>query len=135
MREIIKEYELDDNISIYKLEKCNFKRVEPTAHDKLLEYYYVQKIIEDIYVFIQVGISSDNKFIFNDAKDIDVFDDDLDARYNAFYNEEKDFNFLNDVIRRYNALMDELVEKGILKPKDLKKENKPKTLINKRIEE
>ena len=49
--------------------------------------------------------------------------------FEAFYNEEKDFPFLNDLIMEYNNSMDILVNKGILKEKELKKTKK---LINKK---
>ena len=130
MREIIKQYELNDDISIYKLEKSDFKRKEPTGEDQLLRYYYVKPLLEEIYLYIDIKVTGDKRFIFNDKESVELIDEDFGQPYGAFYNEDKDFPFLNDLIKKYNNTMNELVEKEILKEKVMKKENKPKVLIN-----
>ncbi len=130
MREIIKQYELSNEISIYKLEKSGFIRKEPTEEDQLLRYSYIKPLLEDINLYIDIQITSDKKFIFDDNKTVELIDEDFGQPYGAFYNEDKDFPFLNDLIKKYNKTMDELVEKGILKEKVLEQENKPKVLTN-----
>ena len=132
MREVIKRYELNENINIYKLEKSEFKRKEPTDENQMLSYHYIKPFIEDIELQIDIIINKDGSFIFDEIEDITVYCEDYGQPYNAFYNEEKDFDFVNDIIKLYNKTMDSLVEKGIFKEKKLE-ETKQKTLglINK----
>ena len=127
MREIIKKYEISEDISIYKLEKSGFIRKEPTEVDQLLRYSYIKPLLEDINLYIDIRITGDKKFIFDDNKTVELIDEDFGQPYGAFYNEDKDFPFLNDLIKKYNKTMDSLVEKGILQEKKLKKTKK---LIN-----
>ena len=130
MREIIKKYELSEDVSIYKLEKSGFKRKEPTEEDQMLRYSLKKPLLEDINLYLEIQVTGDKRFIFDDQKTVELIDEDFGQPYGSFYNEDKDFPFLNDLIKKYNNTMDELVEKGILKEKVILKENKPKVLIN-----
>ena len=127
MREIIKKYEISEDISIYKLEKNNFRRIEPTEENNLLRYIYKKSLPEDLCLYVEIKITKDNKFVFDEETTVEIIDESFGQPYGAFYNEDKDFPFLNDIIRKYNETMDSLVEKGILQEKKLKKTKK---LIN-----
>lgn len=134
MREIIKKYKLSDNISIYNLAKNNFIKVEPKDEEKL-KFTLIKPLLGEIELHMEIIINEDGSFLFDDYENIIIFDEDFGQPYQPFYNDEKDFDFLNDVIIRYNRVMDKLVEQDILKPVELEQENTPKKLINKRIEE
>ena len=131
MRRDIKRYELNEEINIAKLEKCGFKRIEPNNKEHLLKYYHEIELIDDIELQIEIDIDQKGNFIFDDSniECVLIFDDEFERPYQAFYNEDRDFSFLNDLIGLYNNEMDELVKQGILQEKKLKKE---KTLINKK---
>ena len=129
MREVIKRYELNENINISKLENNRFSRIEPNNKEHLLKYLYIEELLDDIELQIEIDIDKEGKYLFDDQESILIFDDAFGQPYQAFYNEEKDFPFLNDLIMEYNNSMDILVNKGILKEKELKKTKK---LINKK---
>ena len=61
------------------------------------------------------------EYLFDEQKDIEIFDEAFCHPYNAFYDEDRDFPFLNDLIKEYNETMDGLVEIGVLEPKKIKK--------------
>ena len=46
MREVIKRYELSEDINIYKLEKSEFKRKEPTDENQMLSYHYINPLLK-----------------------------------------------------------------------------------------
>ena len=131
MRKTIKRYELNEDINICKLENNKFKRIEPNNKEHLLKYFYEEELIDDIELQIEIDIDQEGRFIFDDhnRENVLLYDDAFEQPYGAFYNEDRDFPFLNDLIDLYNSTMDSLVEKGILREKVLKKE---KTLINKK---
>lgn len=121
MREIIKRYELSDDINMYKLSKNNFKRIEHEEEETFLKYHFSKELLDEIKVHIDITINQDRKYIFDDQKDVELFDEAFCHQYRAFYDEDRDFPFLNDLIKEYNNTMDELVEKGVFKPKLLTK--------------
>ena len=124
MREEIKKYELNNNLTIDKLKENGFRAggfmkeiLEPKFH--LYEF-----LIEDIELHLEIGITPNKKFIFDDFDGVVVIDDCFCQPYTPFYNENQDFRFLNKVIKEYNKTMDSLVDKEILKEKELKKTKK-----------
>jgi hypothetical protein len=131
MRKEIKRYEINEDINISKLENNNFVRIEPNNKEHLLKYFYEEELLDEIKLQIEIDIDMNGNYIFDDHNynHILLYDEAFSQIYGAFYNEDKDFPFLNDLIEEYNNSMDELVKKGILKEKVLKKE---KTLINKK---
>lgn len=120
MREIIKRYELNDDINMYKLSKNDFKRIEH-EEETFLKYHFSKELLDEITFNIDIKINQDKKYIFDDQKDVELFDEAFCHQYRAFYDEDRDFPFLNDLIKEYNNTMDELVEKGVFKPKVLTK--------------
>jgi hypothetical protein len=128
MREVIKRYELDDNLTIKKMDKSEFIRLRETEEWPTIRYYYSRELCDSIEVQITVDpfkhILHDD---FDDTKDIQVYDSFNERLFEPFYDEERDYPFLNDLIKEYNRTMDELVEKGIFKEKIIKK-NKVKCL-------
>ena len=128
MREIIKEYDIRDDITIPKLVEAGFKQINPTEEDPILRCYFSKELLDEIE--LQIDIKPLATFIY--SRDVQIFDTFYGHIFTAFYDEERDYPFLNDLIKLYNQEMDELVRLGILKPKKI---NISKKLINKRIEE
>ena len=128
MRNQIKRYELGNNITVEKLKKCEFREGGFMRSVKAPKFTYYQPLIEDIELYVEIGLNDDNTFSFDDSHSVEVVDDNICQPYYPFYNEEKDFPFLNKVIDEYNKTMDCLVCNGILKEKKLenKKNNKLK---------
>lgn len=121
MRAVIKKYELDDEVNMYKLTKGGFKRVEHDKEETFLQFHFSKELLDEITVNIDITINKDKKYIFDDQKDVELYDEAFCHQYRAFYDEDRDFPFLNDLIKEYNETMDGLVEIGIFKPKKLKK--------------
>ena len=135
MREIIKRYELDDHLTLEKMDKSEFVRLNPTDERPTVSYYYSRELCDSVEVQITIypfeHILHDE---FDETENIVVYDTYYKRIFEPFYDEERDYPFVNDLIKEYNRTMDSLVEKGIFKEKKLK-ENKVQKLINKRIEE
>ena len=125
----IKKYDLNDNLTIKKLKKNNFKEGGFIKEIPSPKYYYNRYLIDDIELHIEIVINSDNSFTFDDFDNVLVLDENFCQPYFPFYENKKGFPFLNKVIIEYNNAMDELVKKGILKEKKLEKENDNKKLI------
>ena len=124
MREIIKDYDIKEDVTIPKLIEAGFKQINPTENDPILRCYYSKELLDEIELQIDIKPLEE----FNYSRDIQVFDTFYGHVFNAFYNEERDYPFLNDLIREYNFVMDDLSKKGIFKVKESKKIKK---LINK----
>ena len=125
MRKIIKEYELKEDVTIPKLIEAGFKQKNPTEDDPVLRCYFSKELLDEIE--LQIDIKPLDKFDF--STDVQIFDTFYGHRFDAFYNEERDYPFLNDLINEYNILMDDLSKKGIFKEKENKK---IKRLVNKK---
>ncbi len=127
MREVIKRYELDDNLTMKKMDKSEFIRLRETEEWPTIRYYYSKELCDSIEVQIMIcpweHILHDE---FDDKKDIQIYDCFNERIFEPFYDEERDYPFVNDLIKEYNNTMDSLVEKGIFKPKKL---DKPKKLL------
>ena len=135
MREIIKRYELDDHLTLEKMDKSEFIRIRESEEYPVIRYKYSKELCDSVEVQIMIDpflhILSDE---FDDMKNILIYDSFNERVFEPFYDEERDYPFVNDLIKEYNRTMDSLVEKGIFKEKKLT-ENKVHKLINKRIEE
>lgn len=129
MKPKIKKYELNDNVTIKKLEKNNFNKGGFMKKIKSPKYYYNKYLVDDIELHIEIGINPDKTLSFDDYDNIIVLDDNFCQPYYPFYEEKKGFKFLNKVILEYNNTMDEFVKNGIFKEKILEKENDTKKLI------
>ncbi|MBQ9023629.1 MAG: hypothetical protein IJ105_00235 [Bacilli bacterium] len=123
MKPEIKKYILNDNLTINKLKKNNFKEGGFIKEIPSPKYYYYKRLIDDIELHIEISVNNDETFNFDDFDNIIVLDDSFCQPYTPFYESKKGFSFLNKVIIEYNKAMDELVEKGILKEKQLEIEN------------
>lgn len=128
MREIIKRYELDDNLTMDKMDKSEFMRLRESEEYPVIRYYYSRELCDSIEV--QITIDPFNHILhdeFDDKKDIQIYDSFNERIFDPFYDEERDYPFLNDLIKEYNRTMDLLVEKGIFKEKKIENTKK---LIN-----
>lgn len=126
MREVVKRYELNSNVSLEKLKKNGFKEGGILGDVSTENYCYIRYLIDDIELLVEVGKDKDNALTFNDEENVLVLDEDFGQPYRAFYNEENDFPFLNDVVKLYNKEMDKLVDNGILQEKKIKIKETPK---------
>ena len=121
MREKVKNYELSASVDMYKLTKGGFKRVEHSDEATFLQYHFSKELQDEIKLHIDVRINKKMEYLFDEQKDIEIFDEAFCHPYSAFYDEDRDFPFLNDLIKEYNETMDGLVEIGVLEPKKIKK--------------
>ena len=128
MPEIVKSYELrGEGLSSVIFERAGFKKKESTEKHKHGTYYFSHDISSD-GVEVQIEIDAFHPFDFDETRDVIVYDKTYERVFTAFYEEDRDYPYLNDLKKEYNRIMDSLVEKKIFVPKT-KKENK--TLINK----
>ena len=107
MAKNIKNYSLNDKISIEDLKRAKFVKVNN-------EMIYTKLLNEDIELHINIPENT------NDY-DIKVIDTTIDDLYFAFYGENWNFPSLQKTIREYNKTMDSLVKQGIFKEKVIKK--------------
>jgi len=125
MREIVKRYELDDNLTMNKMDKSEFARLRESEEYPVIRYYYSRELCDSIEVQITVDpfkhILHDE---FDDKKNIQIYDSFNERIFEPFYDEERDYPFLNDLIKEYNRTMDSLVEKGIFKEKKIENTKK-----------
>ena len=121
MREKVKNYELSATVDMYRLTKSGFKRVEHADEESFLQYHFSIELQDKIILHIDIRINNKIEYLFYSYIDIEIFDEAFCHPYNAFYDEDRDFPFLNDLIKEYNETMDGLVEKGVLEPKKIKK--------------
>lgn len=129
MKPIIKRYELISNITEDILIKNGFKKVELIEKKPNSIYHYYKLLTDDIELNIEINENRDKSFTFDDSENIIVLDNNFCQPYYPFYENEKGFPYLNQVIIEYNKAMDELIKKGILKEQKLEKENNNKRLI------
>ena len=127
MREIINKYEINEQVTPAKLLGANFKMQKPTEERPYVMFSYVEELIDEIEVQIEIDIYRLSEHPFDDTKNIKIYDAYNECDFAPFYDEDRDYDFLNDLIKEYNTTMDSLVKKGIFKPKKI---NKPKKLIN-----
>ena len=118
--EKIKEYELSNDISIDRLKEAGFEPggwIEEVSEPKM---YICVPLYDEIDIHIEIAISKDGSFIFDDSSCIYVIDEEFGQPYMPFYNSNVGFKYLNEVIKAYNVYMDNLVDLGILKEKNTK---------------
>ncbi len=119
MREIVKEYEIDEKATIDKLLECGFKEGGfLTKFECEKKYRYYKFLTDDFELHIEIGLDCDGKLVFDNFDSVIVLDDDFCQPYYPFYDETQDFKMVNLVIRKYNEAMDELVSLGILNEKE-----------------
>ena len=119
--EKIKKYELSSDISIEKLKEAGFEVgvwIEDVSNPKM---YISMPLYDEIDIHIEIAISEDGSFVFDDSSCIYVIDDSFGQPYMPFYKSDVGFKYLNEVIKAYNIYMDSLVELGILKEKKKEK--------------
>lgn len=132
MNKNIKRYILDPTTSITKLKGCLFSKNNFMTDSSSTRYSYYKTLIDNIVLQIEIYVNPDQSLMFDDYHSVHVIDDDFWRLYEPFYTEEYDYPFLNEVINKYNQVMDELVKKGILKEKIMENKNKSKQKIIKR---
>lgn len=128
MREVIKRYEKCEKATVTKLLESGFKQVKDLNGGPTGNFSYTKELLDEIDLIVEIDIFEK----FDDTRHVQVFDNYGGVLFSPFYDEERDYPFLNELIKEYNMAMDNLVNEGVLKPKQLEK---PKKLINKRIEE
>ena len=130
MRKNIKRYELNDNVTLNNFISNNFKEGGFMKDVPSPKYYYYQKLLKEIELYIEISVNKDKTINFDDFKNILVLDDSFCQPYYPFYEGEIEFEFLNKVIENYNKAMDEFVEKGIFREKIVKDEK----ILTKKVE-
>lgn len=113
MRETIKNYELQSNLTIEKLKMSGFLEGGFLKRVPQPKYFINKPLVNSILLHIEIVVNPDQTLSFDDFNNIIVLDDDFCQPYTPFYDESVDSNFLNSVIIRYNKIMDDFVRKGI----------------------
>lgn len=131
MKSSIKRYLLNDDISIEKLKENGFKEGGFMREIKPPKYYFNRNLYSDIDLHIEIGINQDNTYYFDDINSVIVIDNSFCQPYYPFYTDDMKSSVLDEVIKAYNEVMNDLVKKGILKQKQQKKTNYSKKLIKK----
>lgn len=114
MKEKVRKYELNNNISDDLLKECGFEEI---TYNDVMKYTLYKSLYDGIDLFLRIKEIGDNNY----SLEISVFDEIYGCSYESFYNEDSDFPVLNIVRNNFNACMKELEEKGLLVEK---KENK-----------
>lgn len=136
MKEVIKRYQLKSGVTAEDLLLNGFTfSLDGVIRDiSAQRYTYINYILEDIELIIEIGINENGKLSFDDYKNVLVLDDDFCQPYYPFYDDVEGFEYLNDVIKKYNNLMDKLVKKGVLVPKELENtKTNEEEIVRKRI--
>ena len=128
MREFIKRYEKNEKATVTKLLETGFKQIKDIDGAPTTTFSYNIELLDEIDLIVEIDIFEK----FDDTRYVQVFDNYGGGLFNPFYDEDRDYPFLNELIKEYNGAMDNLVNEGVLKPKKLEESKK---LINKRIEE
>ena len=114
MNHDVNRYELEENVTIETLKEAGFREIK-SGNRIILSYY--RELIKDIDLFIEFDITNPNIITFDVDKNISVIDDICGQYLNAFY-DNVDNDYINRVVRRYNEVMNSLVNKGIFKVKE-----------------
>jgi hypothetical protein len=128
MREFIKRYEKNEKATVTKLLETGFKQIKDIDGAPTTTFSYNKELLDEIDLIVEIDIFEK----FDDTRYVQVFDNYGGGLFNPFYDEDRDYPFVNELIKEYNRAMDNLVNEGVLKPKKLEESKK---LINKRIEE
>lgn len=123
MRETIKNYELQSNLTIEKLKMSGFLEGGFLKRVPNPKYFINKPLTDSILLHIEIVVNPDNTLSFDDSNSIIVLDDDFCQPYYPFYDDSIDSHFLNSVIIRYNTVMDEFVKKGVFSYKEHTYEN------------
>lgn len=118
MKQKIKSYELNQNITIKKLEENNFEEDGMIKEVSEPKYSYIKTLVNDITLHLEIGTNEGNLY-FNDGNHILIMDEKKHKPYYPFYFDKEEDEYLDKVISEYNKVMDELVLKGILCEKKL----------------
>lgn len=118
MKQKIKSYELNQNITIKKLEENNFEEDGMIKEVGEPKYSYIKTLVNDITLHLEIGTNEGNLY-FNDGNHILIMDENKHKPYYPFYFDKEEDEYLDKVISEYNKVMDELVLKGILCEKKL----------------
>lgn len=110
MHPSIKQYKLKPNVTKKDLFKAGFKEGgwQKKFKDPKVSYYAI--LVDEIELHIEIETDT---MEFNCIDNVLVLDADFCQPYTPFYGESKS-KYLNDVIRNYNIIMDNLVHKDIL---------------------
>jgi len=128
MLDSIKRYKLNEGIDLDKLLEAGFMIGGWQKEIESPKVSYACMLIDDIELCIE--ISTSGEIIFDDYKNILIFDDTIGQPYQAFYRNTK-FPFLDKVIDKYNKKMDEFVSAGIFSELEKEKvKTKKKKLVS-----
>ena len=122
MNSIIKKYELSSNVTTEDLLKNGFKYSEKGCIKDITtpRYHFIKYLTKDFELLIEIGINEDGTLLFDDEKHVLLLDDDFCQPYGPFY-DEVNSPIVNDLINKYNEVMDKFVENGIMREKDIVK--------------
>ncbi len=113
----INEYIISNRLREYILVNNEFIFI-----NKFNCYFKLFNITDDIDLILKIYKDDKKRFSLKDDS-IKLIDNNYNQLYYPFY-EDKSFKYLENVIKKYNDVMDELVEKNILKRKvKVKKKN------------
>ena len=113
MLDSIKQYELNDNVNMDLLRLLNFRFENK---NETIIARRASNLAEEIFLSIKIVIK-DNIYYYES----NVWDEDFGISYTPFYQSEKHFSFLDNIILEYNKQMDELCNLGLLKEKEKEK--------------
>lgn len=116
----VNRYELSENVTIKMLKESGFKEVK--SDDKITLVYYRQ-LITDIDLFIEFDITNSSILKFDDSINISIIDDEFCQYYQPFYSSISN-SYSDRVIKRYNNIMNSLVNKKIFKIKEKEQDKK-----------
>lgn len=111
----INKYELDEDVTIEKLVAAGFIAVTNGNQTSLV---FCRELITDIDLYVEFDITKSQTITFDEEKCVSVIDDEIGQYYSAFYRRVNS-DFVERTTRRYNEVMNSLVNKGILKHKQL----------------
>jgi len=110
MLKSIKQYKLKQNINKEDLVNAGFKNGGWQSQFKDPKVSYSIELIND-EIELHIEIET-NTMKFDCFDNVLVLDEDFGQPYGTFYG-DKEFEYLNRVIEKYNIVMDKFVDKGV----------------------
>ena len=116
-----KKYMINEEATVELLLENNFIEGGIIREISKPKYHYQKKLVDNIVLNIEIGVNDAGKLDYDDGNHILIIDYDKHKPYYPLYFNKDDEN-LDKVISELNKTMDELVEKGIFKERNLKKD-------------
>ena len=108
------EYELNEQATVEKLIEIGFRKIENGNRTILV---YCRELIVDVDLYVEFDITNSTILKFDEDRSVSVIDDEIGQYFMPFYNNIKN-SYTQKTIKRYNEVMNHLVNQGILKLKE-----------------